>query len=348
MLHSPSSGRRQLVKLIIQIPCLNEEEALPATIADLPREVYGFDVVEFLVIDDGSTDRTVEVAKECGVHHIVQMEGNQGLARAFMKGLDTAIDLGADVVVNTDADNQYRAEDIPTLTAPILTRDADIVIGARPIATISHFSLMKRMLQKLGSRVVRAISGTQVIDAPSGFRAFSRDAALRLNVFDGFTYTIETIIQAGLSGLRIINVPIQVNGPTRPSRLFKSTIGYMLRSVFTMLGVYVIYRPTRLFGGASAMFFVLGSLLAIRYLYFFTVGDGAGHIQSVIASGVFAGGSLFMLSLAITAHLLGINRRLLEEVRYLERSSRARSGYSVSTHSIANESHRVERSTFSE
>jgi len=310
------------MKLIIQIPCLNEEETLPGTIADLPREVEGFDEVEFLVIDDGSTDNTLEAARQAGVDHVIQMNGNQGLARAFISGLVAAAERGADVIVNTDADNQYSAADIEALTAPLVTREADLVIGARPISEIQHFSLLKRVLQRLGSRAVRTISGTCVQDAPSGFRAMTRDAALRLNVFNGFTYTIETIIQAGMSNLRVVNVPIRVNGPTRPSRLFRSTSRYIVRSVMAMLSAYLIYRPTRVFNTLAVLFFLGGSFLAGRYLVFHFMGQGVGHVQSVIASAVLGICAVFMVSLSVTAHLLSINRRLLEEVRYLERSRR--------------------------
>jgi len=310
------------MKLIIQIPCLNEEETLPDTIADLPRAVEGFDCVELMVIDDGSTDRTVEVAETLGVDHIVRMNGNQGLARAFVAGMVAAVEQGADVIVNTDADNQYDARDVDTLVAPILKREADMVIGCRPISEIKHFSPVKRLLQSLGSRVVRTISGTRVSDAPSGFRAVTADTALRLNVFSGFTYTIETIIQAGLSNLRVVSVPIRVNGPTRPSRLFQSTVGYVFRNVMTMLSAYGVYRPTTVFGLFAVLFFLAGGYLAVRWYVLTQLGIGHGHVQSVIASGVLGMCALFMFCLGVVAHLLGINRRLLEEIRYLEHSRR--------------------------
>jgi glycosyltransferase involved in cell wall biosynthesis len=308
------------MKLIIQIPCLNEREMLPATIADLPREVEGFDSVEFLVIDDGSTDGTAEVARSLGVEHVIRMNGNQGLARAFMAGIVAAVERGADVIVNTDADNQYCAKDIADLVRPIVEGRADLVIGARPIRTIRHFSPVKRVLQRLGSQVVRALSGASVNDAPSGFRAMTRDTALRLNVFGHFSYTIETIIQAGLSNLRIVNVPIRVNGPTRPSRLFRSNLGYIRRSVLTMLSVYLIYRPTRIFGALAVGFLAPGLAMGFRYLALMAVGQGKGHVQSVIACSILILCGVFMAAIGIVAHLQSINRRLLEEIRYLERS----------------------------
>lgn len=314
------------MKVIIQIPCLNEEQTLPATLADLPREIDGVDSVEWLVIDDGSTDRTVEVARAHGVDHVVRMNGNQGLARAFMAGLAAAAELGADVIVNTDADNQYRAGDIPRLIAPIAAGEADIVVGSRPIAAIRHFSAVKRLLQKLGSGVVRTVSGTRIRDAPSGFRAFTVDAALRLNVFSSHTYTLETVIQAGRSNLRIVDVPVEVNEPTRPSRLIRSIPSYLWRSVADILKTYLIYHPTRIFGALGVVFLVPSFALAVRYLVFVALGEGKGHVQSVIASGVLAICAVFMLAIGVVAHLQGVNRRLLEEIRYLEYARRLREG----------------------
>jgi glycosyltransferase involved in cell wall biosynthesis len=308
------------MKLIIQIPCLNEAATLPETLADLPREVDGFESVEFMIIDDGSTDGTAEVARELGVHHIVRMNGNQGLARAFMAGLVAATECGADVIVNTDADNQYFGPDVAKLVKPILEGKADIVIGCRPIPDIKHFSPVKRWLQRMGTRVVRAFSQTDVQDAPSGFRAMTRDAALRLNVFGGFSYTIETIIQAGLSNLRIASMPVRVNGPTRPSRLFKSNLSYIRRSILTMLSVYLIYRPARLFGYLSAAFLTSGMILGIRYLIMIMLGEGLGHIQSVIACAILILSGVFVGAIGVVAYLQSVNRRLLEEIRYLERA----------------------------
>ena len=308
------------MKLIIQIPCLNEAESLPLALADLPQTLPGFDSIEVLVIDDGSTDETVEVARSHGVEHIVRMHGHQGLARAFMAGIVAATERGADVIVNTDADNQYDARDIEALVKPILEGQADLVVGARPIGTIRQFSLLKRCLQSLGSRVVRTLSGSCVRDAPSGFRAMTRDAALRLNVFSGFSYTIETIVQSGLCNLRIVSVPVRVNETLRPSRLFKSNASYVYRSILTMLSVYIIYRPARIFGSLAAAFLAVGLALGIRYLVLMLLGEGTGHVQSVIACGVFLLCGVFMAAMGVVAHLLSINRRLLEELRYLARS----------------------------
>jgi glycosyltransferase involved in cell wall biosynthesis len=304
------------MKLIIQIPCWNEAVTLPTTIAALPRQVYGFDTVELLVIDDGSTDGTSEVARSLGVEHIIRLNCHRGLARAFMAGLLFAIDQEADVIVNTDADNQYSADCIPDIVQPVLKGEADIVIGARPIRNISHFSPVKRWLQVMGSRIVRAICGAEVQDAPSGFRAMTRDAAMRLNVFGIFTYTIETVIQAGLSNLRIASVPINVNGPTRPSRLFRSNLLYVYRSILTMLMVYLIYRPTHVFGVLCIGFLIPGLGFGVRYLYLMWIGSGTGHVQSVIACAILILCSVFMAAIGVIAHLLSINRRLLEELRY--------------------------------
>ena len=310
------------MKLVIQIPCLNEEATLPATLADLPRQLPGFDRVEWMVIDDGSTDRTVEVARSLGVDHVVSMNGNQGLARAFMAGLVAAVERGADVIVNTDADNQYRGEDVARLVAPIRDGTADLVVGSRPISAIRHFSPLKRALQRLGSAVTRALSRTAVRDAASGFRAFSRDAALRLNVFSGFTYTLETIVQAGHSNLRVVDVPIRVNPPTRKSRLIRSLDGYVRRGVVDLLATWLVYRPVRAFGLLAALFLVPAVVLAVRYLVFVLLGEGQGHVQSVIASGVLATCGVLTLGMGIVAHLLGVNRRLLEELRFLARKRR--------------------------
>ncbi len=308
------------MKLIVQIPCFNEAETLPVTLAALPRSVAGFDSVEILVVDDGSTDGTAEVALANGADYIVRMHGNQGLARAFMAGLIAATERGADVVVNTDADNQYRADFIPALVGPILADAADMVVGARPIASVQHFSPLKRILQIAGSRVVRAISGADVRDAPSGFRAMSRHAALHLNVFGNFTYTLETVIQAGLSSLRIVSVPVQVNPPTRPSRLFRTNAFYIQRSIVTIISVYTVYRPAHFFGWVSIAFTLPGLALGSRFLFLAYRGEGMGHIQSLIACAILILCGVFMLAVGVIAHLQKINRQLLEEVRFLLRS----------------------------
>lgn len=302
-------------KLIIQIPCLNEEEVLPVALADLPRQVEGFDVVEWLVIDDGSTDRTVEVARAHGVDHIISLPHNQGLAKAFMAGLEHALRLGADVIVNTDADNQYNAACIPDLVAPILAREAQIVIGARPIADIEHFSPVKKFLQRFGSWVVKVASDTVVADAPSGFRAIHRDAAMRLNVFNPYTYTLETIIQAGRKNIPIMSVPVTVNGYLRPSRLVKSIPDYVMRSIITVLRIFMVYAPLRFFSWAALIAVTPGVIAVLRFLYHYSLGNGDGNIQSLILSTVFfAIGGLLVVS-GLLAELIAVNRTVLEEIR---------------------------------
>lgn len=309
------------MKLIIQIPCLNEAGTLGVTLKALPRKVPGFDSVEWLVIDDGSTDETVAVARENGVDHVVRHTRNQGLARGFMTGLDACLNLGADVIVNTDADNQYNADDIPALTVPILEHRADIVVGARPIEIIEHFSPIKKMLQKLGSWVVRIASNTDIPDAPSGFRAISRAAAQRLMVFNDYTYTLETIIQAGQKNMAITSVPVRVNEDLRPSRLFKSIPSYIKRSIVTIVRIFIIYRPFRFFGAIGAVLFGVGFLIGMRFLWFYLGGEGAGHIQSLILASSLLIMGFQTLLIAFVADLLAANRKLLEDTRYLSRQS---------------------------
>jgi len=304
------------MKLIIQIPCYNEEDTLPVTLAALPRQVPGFDQVEWLVIDDGSTDDTVRVAREAGVDHIVRHTRNQGLARAFMTGLDTCLRLGADVIVNTDADNQYNAEDIPTLVAPILEGRADIVVGARPIESIAHFSLAKKLLQKVGSWVVRVVSKTDIPDAPSGFRAMSRLAAQQLMVFNDYTYTLETIIQAGQKNMAITWVPVRVNENLRPSRLVRSIPSYVWRSIITIVRIFVIYRPFRFFGTVALILIVSGVLLGARYLWFLARDPKAGHVPSLILAAILLISGFFTALVALLADLLAANRKMLEEIRF--------------------------------
>lgn len=315
------------MKLVIQIPCHNEEETLPGTLADLPRSVQGFDTVEWLIIDDGSTDGTVEVARSHGVDHIVQLPHNQGLASAFMAGLEASLSAGADVIVNTDGDNQYRADCIPALTVPILEKRAQIVIGTRPISSIEHFSLAKRLLQKLGSWVVRKASGTDIGDAPSGFRAIHRDAAMQLYVFNRYTYTLETIIQAGRLGIPITSVPVEVNDPTRESRLIKSVARYVFRSATTILRIAVLYSPLRIFSILAVIVTVPGLLAFLRFLYLYAIGQGGGNIQSlVIGSALIAAGVAIFVG-GLIADLVAANRVLSAEIRSrllkleLERSS---------------------------
>jgi glycosyltransferase involved in cell wall biosynthesis len=302
------------VKLIIQIPCLNEAATLGAALATLPRQLEGFDGVEWLVIDDGSSDGTAELARELGVDHVIRHPVNRGLATAFMTGIDAALHHGADVIVNTDADNQYEAADIPRLVQPILEHRADMVIGARPIAQTEHFSWIKKRLQHLGSWAVRVASKTDVADAPSGFRAMTRDTAMRLNVFNAYTYTLETIIQAGLSNLTVVSVPVRTNPDLRPSRLVKSIPDYVKRSLVTILRVFVIYRPLTMFMWTSAILALAGVVLGARYLAFLVAGDGGGHVQSLILAALclMLGGLSFMIGLI--ADLISVNRKLLERL----------------------------------
>ena len=257
------------MKLVIQIPCLNEEKALPVTLKDLPRKIDGIDEIEVLVIDDGSTDRTVEAAKKAGVDEVLSLGSNKGLAKAFSAGINRALEMGADIIVNTDADNQYKADYIKDLIKPILDGRADIVIGSRPVEKIKHFSPLKKCLQKLGSFVMRCVSKTDVKDAPSGFRAFSRNAAIQLNVFDNYTYTLDTIIQAKAKGLVTECVEIEVNPELRNSRLFSNMFLYVWRSIFTMLRMFIIYRPFRFFITIGAVSLLFGFILGIRFLYYY-------------------------------------------------------------------------------
>ena len=310
------------MKLIIQIPCFNEAESLPVTLQALPRSVPGFRIVEWLIVDDGSEDGTARIAKENGVDHIIRHTRNQGLARAFMTGLQECVRLGADIIVNTDADNQYNAADIPALTEPIIAGRADIVIGARPTSTIQHFTLLKKILQRIGSSVVRALSGTDIPDAPSGFRAFGRNAAQQLMVFGEYTYTIETIIQAGHKNMAITSVPVRVNGELRPSRLIRSVPLYIRQAIITIIRIFVIYRPFRFFGTLGAIIFSVGILVGLRFLYFLAIGEGDGHVQSLILASVLLGMGYQTLLVAFIADLLAANRKLLEEVRYIVKQAR--------------------------
>ncbi|MBS3984050.1 MAG: glycosyltransferase family 2 protein [Selenomonadales bacterium] len=309
------------MKLIIQIPCFNEADALPITLKALPRQVAGFDRVEWLVIDDGSSDGTAEVAAKHGVDHIIRHTRNRGLARAFMTGLDGCLSLNANFIVNVDADNQYNADDIPALLAPLVEGKADIVVGARPIEAIKHFSPVKKYLQKLGSSVVRLVSGTSVPDAPSGFRAMSQFAARRLAVFSDFSYTLETIIQAGQNGMAVVSVPVRVNENLRPSRLFKSNLEYIWRSVVTIVRIFVVYRPFRFFASTGAVLFACGTAIGLRFLWLFFSGRGDGHIQSLTLAGALLGMGFQAILIAFIADLLSVNRKLLEELRFTHRES---------------------------
>jgi len=316
------------MKLIIQVPCFNEAEVLPVTLAALPRSVAGCDIVEWLVVDDGSSDDTAAVARRLGADHVVRHPNNRGLAAAFMTGLDAALARGADVIVNTDADNQYEAGDIETLIRPIVEGQAEFVIGARPIESTRHFSWLKRRLQVLGSAVVRLASRTEVADAPSGFRAMTRDVALRLNVFNAYTYTLETIIQAGRSNIRVVSVPIRTNPDLRPSRLVKGIGDYVLRSLGTIVRIFATYRPMLFFWMLGGLFSLTGFVAGVRYLIFAATGHGAGHIQSVMLSALCVTLGFLLFMLGFLADLMATNRRLLERiewrVRRLESASPAK------------------------
>lgn len=303
------------MKLIIQIPCYNEAETLAIALGALPREVEGFDTVEWLIINDGSSDDTVKVAKECGIDHIVNFKYNQGLARGFMAGLKECLAQGADVIVNTDADNQYEAKDIPKLVKPILEHKAEYVIGARPISKTEHFSATKKILQKLGSWVVRKASSTDIPDAPSGFRAMTRECAIQLNVYNDYTYTLETIIQAGQKNMAITSVPVRTNEDLRPSRLFSSIPNYIKKSMITIIRIFVVYKPFRFFMSIALILFTLGFILGLRFLYYYITGEGDGHVQSVILSGVLLGMGVQTGLIAFVADLQAVNRKLLEEIK---------------------------------
>lgn len=308
-------NKENKMKLVIQIPCYNEEDTLAITLADLPKSVEGIDEIEVLVIDDGSVDKTVEIAKQNGVENFVILPKNAGLAKAFSSGISKALDMGADIIVNTDADNQYCADDIEKLVKPILKSNADIVIGARPIENIKHFSLLKKLLQKAGSCVMRLLSSADVKDAPSGFRAFSRDAAMQINVFDNYTYTLETIIQARAKGLTIISVPIRVNKELRKSKLISNVFDYIRRSVFTMLRMFIVYRPFRFFAIMGLLFLIPGVFLGARFLYYYFTGEGSGHVQSLILAAVLLLIGAQVGLIAVLADLQSINRKLLEDIQ---------------------------------
>ena len=319
---SPFVHHNGEVRLVIQIPCFNEAETLPATLADLPRQVSGFDEVLWLVIDDGSSDETAEVAKAHGVDAVVKLTQNKGLAVAFQVGLDAALQLGADVIVNTDADNQYSAANLPHLVAPITQGHADLVVGTRDITNHEEFSTLKKYLQKIGSWVVRQASATEVSDVTSGFRAYTKEAALQVNVVSQFTYTLETLIQAGRSDLAVVDIPISVNPTTRPSRLFRSKRQYVRRSAGTISRVYAMHQPLRVFNIPAAVFGVAGLILFGRFGWFYLTAGGEGHIQSLIVGAVCLLVAMQMLMLGLLADLLRSNRviseRVLRRVRNIE------------------------------
>lgn len=304
------------MKLIIQIPCYNEAETLEIALNDLPKHIDGIDEIEYLIINDGSKDNTVEVARNWGVQHVVNFKRNKGLAKGFMAGINECLRQGADIIVNTDADNQYCGEDIEKLVRPILDGKADIVIGERPIDQTEHFSPLKKKLQHLGSWVVRKASNTNIPDAPSGFRAYSREAALRMNVVNDYTYTLEQIVQAGRNKMAIISVPIRTNGELRPSRLFHSMFGYIKKSILTIMRAYMMYKPLRFFMSLGSIPFLGGIILGTRYLVYFFNGAGAGHVQSLLLAVTLILLGAMIGIVGLQADVIAANRKLLEDIRY--------------------------------
>lgn len=304
------------MKLIIQIPCYNEAETLEIALNDLPKHIDGIDEIEYLIINDGSKDNTVEVARKWGVHYVVNFKQNRGLAYGFMAGMDACLRNGADIIVNTDADNQYCGDDIETIVRPILEGKSDIVIGARPIDETEHFSPLKKKLQHLGSWVVRKASKSDIPDAPSGFRAFSRDAAMRMNVTNDYTYTLETIVQAGRDRIPQMAVPIRTNGELRPSRLFHSISGYVKKSMVTIIRTYVMYKPLKFFTYLGLIPFIIGTLIGLRYIFYIFVGTASGHIQSLILAGILLIMGFMTMVIGLQADIIAKNRRLLEDIQY--------------------------------
>lgn len=310
------------LKLIVQIPCYNEEQTLPETLADIPREIPGIAIVEILIIDDGSSDRTIEVARNLGVDHIIHNTQNMGLARSFRKGIDACLKAGADIIVNTDGDNQYAGWDIPKLVQPIVDGNAEVVIGDRQTHKIAHFSRLKKLLQKLGSMVVRQLSDTDIPDAVSGFRAISREAALKLNIISPYSYTIEMVIQAGKKNMAITHVPISINPKTRESRLFKSIPSFVGRQLSSMIRMYAMYEPLRVFFYIGVILSIIGVLPIIRFLFFYFSGNGAGHLQSLVLGGVLLIIGFVTFMIGLVADLISFNRQLteitLEKIRKIE------------------------------
>ena len=304
------------MKLIIQIPCYNEEETLTIALDALPKHIDGIDEIEILIINDGSKDRTVEVARAWGVNYIVNFKRNKGLAKGFMAGLDACLRNGADIIVNTDADNQYCADDIEKLIRPIMEGKTDIVIGERPIDQTEHFSPLKKKLQHLGSAVVRVASKSTIPDAPSGFRAYSRDAAMRMNVFNEYTYTLETIVQAGRTKIAQDSVPVRTNEELRPSRLFNSMIGYVKKSMVTILRAYMMYKPLAFFATIGSIIFLLGALLGIRYIVFIFMGTAGGHVQSLILCSTLLLIGFQTIVIGLLADVISANRKMLEDIQY--------------------------------
>lgn len=304
------------MKLIIQIPCYNEAQTLEIALNDLPKQIDGIDEIEYLIINDGSQDNTVEVAKNWGVHYVVNFKTNKGLAKGFMAGLDACLRNGADIIVNTDADNQYCGEDIEKLVRPILNGESDIVIGERPIDNTEHFSPLKKRLQHFGSWVVRKASKTDIPDAPSGFRAYSREAAMRMNVINEYTYTLETIVQAGRNKMACTSVPIRTNGELRPSRLFSSMFGYVKKSMLTIVRAFMMYRPLYFFSVIGSILALIGVGIGIRFLYFLAIGSGNGHTQSLILASMMIILGVMTGIVGLQADIISGNRKLLEDIQY--------------------------------
>lgn len=304
------------MKLIIQIPCLNEAETLEIALNDLPKHIDGIDEIEYLIINDGSKDNTVEVARNWGVHYVVNFKQNKGLAKGFMAGLDACLRNGADIIVNTDADNQYCGADIEKIVRPILDGKADIVIGERPIDDTEHFSPLKKKLQHIGSWTVRVASKSDIPDAPSGFRAYSREAAMRLNVVNQYTYTLETIVQAGHEKFAMTSVPIRTNAELRESRLFSSMFGYIKKSMVTIIRSFMMYKPLRFFGGIGAVLFIIGMILGIRYLVFIFTGASGGHVQSLILASTLMMMGFMTGVIGLQADIISANRKILEDIQY--------------------------------
>lgn len=304
------------MKLVIQIPCRNEQATLPQTVRDLPARLPGIDEIELLVIDDGSTDQTVQVARELGVRHIVRLTRHRGLAQAFQAGLDAALRAGADIIVNTDADNQYQGQDVAQLIAPILEGRADMVVGDRGVASAPHFSPVKRRLQQVGSWTVQLAAGIKVPDATSGFRAFSREAALRTMVLSGYSYTLETLIQAGARRMAVVYVPVRTNPQTRPSRLVRSIPYYLAQSAATIVRAYAMYQPMRVFVSIGGLMSLVGLALGARFLYFYLQNQGGGHIQSLILAAILTIVGFQTSLIGLMADLVGFNRRMLDEIAY--------------------------------
>ena len=304
------------MKLMIQIPCFNEAGTLVIALNDLPRQIDGIDMIEYLIINDGSTDDTVKVARDWGVHHVVNFKRNKGLAKGFMAGIDECLRQGADIIVNTDADNQYCGADVETIVRPILEGRADIVIGERPIDATEHFSLLKKKLQHLGSWVVRKASNTDIPDAPSGFRAYSREAALRLNIVNEYTYTLEQIVQAGRNKMAIMSVPVRTNEELRPSRLFGSMFGYVKKSMITIMRAYLMYKPLRFFAAVGSVPLMAGIVTGLRYLFFFFHGTGNGHVQSLLLAVTLILLGVMIMIVGLQADVIAANRKLLEDIRY--------------------------------